>query len=156
MPTREYIRFWCSKCQEFTIQHKGKEGACTICGTITKEYRISEVPKEKIEEQRKRYNASRLKKYGDYVKMFGRNNMLESIFREPGEIGYTDIIEDDAGQREIDQTRFNERSKQAEKRKEAQKEYELHFKHTGRNDKCPCGSGNKYKKCCYDKYRFFV
>jgi hypothetical protein len=22
---------------------------------------------------------------------------------------------------------------------------------TGRNDKCPCGSGKKYKKCCYDK-----
>jgi len=22
---------------------------------------------------------------------------------------------------------------------------------TGRSDKCPCGSGKKYKKCCYDK-----
>jgi uncharacterized protein len=21
----------------------------------------------------------------------------------------------------------------------------------GRNDPCPCGSGKKYKKCCYDK-----
>jgi len=23
---------------------------------------------------------------------------------------------------------------------------------TGRNDPCPCGSGKKYKKCCWPKY----
>ncbi len=22
------------------------------------------------------------------------------------------------------------------------------FKHVGRNDPCPCGSGKKFKKCC--------
>jgi len=26
------------------------------------------------------------------------------------------------------------------------------FKHVGRNDPCPCGSGKKYKKCCLEKY----
>ena len=25
--------------------------------------------------------------------------------------------------------------------------------HVGRNDPCPCGSGNKYKNCCVDKPR---
>ncbi|OGC43741.1 hypothetical protein A2400_02375 [candidate division WS6 bacterium RIFOXYB1_FULL_33_14] len=25
-------------------------------------------------------------------------------------------------------------------------------KKVGRNDPCPCGSGKKYKKCCYPKY----
>jgi len=25
-------------------------------------------------------------------------------------------------------------------------------KKVGRNDLCPCGSGKKYKKCCYPKY----
>jgi len=25
-------------------------------------------------------------------------------------------------------------------------------KSVGRNDPCPCGSGKKYKKCCYPKY----
>jgi hypothetical protein len=25
------------------------------------------------------------------------------------------------------------------------------FRHVGRNDPCPCGSGSKYKKCCLDK-----
>jgi uncharacterized protein YchJ len=24
-------------------------------------------------------------------------------------------------------------------------------KQAGRNDPCPCGSGKKYKKCCWDK-----
>lgn len=27
-------------------------------------------------------------------------------------------------------------------------QHEIKFKDTGRNDKCPCGSGKKYKKCC--------
>jgi len=22
----------------------------------------------------------------------------------------------------------------------------------GRNERCPCGSGKKFKKCCYEKY----
>jgi len=25
--------------------------------------------------------------------------------------------------------------------------------HIGRNDPCPCGSGKKFKKCCYDKMK---
>ena len=27
----------------------------------------------------------------------------------------------------------------------------IHIMKTGRNDPCPCGSGKKYKHCCYDK-----
>ena len=26
------------------------------------------------------------------------------------------------------------------------------YKKVGRNDPCPCGSGKKYKKCCYPKF----
>jgi hypothetical protein len=26
----------------------------------------------------------------------------------------------------------------------------------GRNDKCPCGSGKKAKKCCLDKIKFLA
>jgi hypothetical protein len=25
------------------------------------------------------------------------------------------------------------------------------YRHVGRNDPCPCGSGRKFKKCCWDK-----
>lgn len=43
-----------------------------------------------------------------------------------------------------------------ERRKEIKKEYNrskivVKPKKIGRNDPCPCGSGKKYKKCCYDK-----
>jgi protein translocase subunit secA len=27
-------------------------------------------------------------------------------------------------------------------------------KKPGRNDPCPCGSGKKYKKCCWPKYGY--
>lgn len=158
MPTQQYYRFWCSKCQEFTIQHRGEEGACTICGTVTKEYKLSEVPEDKIEAQRKRYNESRLSKYENYMKAaFGPGrNILRELFEEmPVGIQQSDIIEDDAGQKEINQARFEERSRQEAIRRESHKEYTLHYKHLGRNEKCYCGSGNKYKKCCADKYRFF-
>lgn len=30
------------------------------------------------------------------------------------------------------------------------------YKHTGRNDKCPCGSGKKYKKCCLGTEQEYV
>ena len=28
------------------------------------------------------------------------------------------------------------------------------FVDVGRNDKCPCGSGKKYKKCCLDSGKY--
>ncbi len=36
------------------------------------------------------------------------------------------------------------------------KEAKYRLKHTGRNQKCPCGSGKKYKKCCYQKDKELV
>ena len=30
----------------------------------------------------------------------------------------------------------------------------MHKKRVGRNEPCPCGSGKKYKKCCYRKNIF--
>jgi preprotein translocase subunit SecA len=35
---------------------------------------------------------------------------------------------------------------------EKQKTFERKIEKPGRNDPCPCGSGKKYKKCCYPKY----
>ena len=36
--------------------------------------------------------------------------------------------------------------------KEEQKPKEgIDYSHVGRNDKCPCGSGKKYKNCCMPK-----
>lgn len=30
------------------------------------------------------------------------------------------------------------------------------YKDIGRNDACPCGSGEKFKKCCIDKARHII
>lgn len=30
-------------------------------------------------------------------------------------------------------------------------QYKRDYPKTGRNEPCPCGSGNKYKKCCKGK-----
>jgi preprotein translocase subunit SecA len=43
-------------------------------------------------------------------------------------------------------------AKEREQRQNIAKEIPPEFRHTGRNEKCPCGSGKKYKKCCWDKY----
>jgi len=45
-------------------------------------------------------------------------------------------------------------SQEQEKKQGAQSVSEIppKFRHVGRNDPCPCGSGKKYKKCCWDKY----
>jgi uncharacterized protein YchJ len=66
------------------------------------------------------------------------------------------IIEADAGQKEIDDENHriyveNEKIRAEETRLflEDQKKYA----HLGRNDKCLCGSGKKYKKCCLTKFK---
>jgi uncharacterized protein YecA (UPF0149 family) len=35
-----------------------------------------------------------------------------------------------------------------------QVEIDFSEKRVGRNDPCPCGSGKKYKKCCWPKYGY--
>ena len=37
--------------------------------------------------------------------------------------------------------------KDSEKKTDSEKEEENKFKKTGRNEKCPCGSGKKFKHC---------
>ncbi len=43
-------------------------------------------------------------------------------------------------------------AKEQEQQQNLAQEIPSEFRHTGRNEKCPCGSGKKYKKCCWDKY----
>ncbi len=148
MPQITYNRFWCNQCQDYTIQHTGEDGACRTCGTVTKEYKLSDVPKEKQEEQRARYNKQ--KEDGMYNILAGiRRNPLEDMFRDVG----SDVVinETDAGQKEIDEDWRKHWDEDRVKRDELKQQYEL-FRHTGRNDKCPCGSDLKYKKCCLSKF----
>ena len=43
---------------------------------------------------------------------------------------------------------FEEMMKVVTKKEEAKETQDIDFSNVGRNDKCPCGSGKKYKACC--------
>jgi len=49
-------------------------------------------------------------------------------------------------------TPIEEFAKEQEQQQNIAQEIPPEFRHVGRNEKCPCGSGKKYKKCCWDKY----
>ena len=36
-------------------------------------------------------------------------------------------------------------------KEEAKDKQNIDYSNVGRNDKCPCGSGKKYKNCCMNK-----
>jgi preprotein translocase subunit SecA len=52
----------------------------------------------------------------------------------------------------ITQTIMNLSTKIEERKTEIKKPIIVSGKKPGRNDPCPCGSGKKYKKCCWPKY----
>ncbi len=49
-------------------------------------------------------------------------------------------------------TPIEEFAKEQEQQQNIAQEIPPEFRHVGRNDPCPCGSGKKYKKCCLEKY----
>ena len=144
MPTKTYHRFWCKKCEEYTLQYQ-KE--CSICGLVTKSYKLIDVPNDKIAEQRERYRDSKFSFLSEFLKP---KNPLEELFSEEPEIR---IIECDAGQKQLDEIAAKKRQTWIEQDKAKKKLFNEKFKHLHRNDKCGCNSGKKYKKCCYSKFR---
>jgi uncharacterized protein YecA (UPF0149 family) len=162
MPTIEYQRLWCTKCKDWELfelpwglEDRGKkELVCKKCGTVHTPTKLSEIPKEKLLEQRERYNE---KQKESYTKLFGEFMMTQEernikeimhMFSEPGSDVY--IIESDAGQREIDKIEREARWKGAQEREAAKEEARQKlsiYRKVQRNDTCPCGSGKKYKKC---------
>jgi uncharacterized protein YchJ len=74
-----------------------------------------------------------------------QTNMLADMLREPGsELSDQRILEDDAGQIELDAQLKAER----EAKRMAEIEFKERYRGVQRNEKCLCGSGLKYKKCC--------
>jgi uncharacterized protein YecA (UPF0149 family) len=125
--------------------------SCDTCGNEYVPYSLSEVPEEKILEQRERY---RQMKKTEFIKMLSayqdmsKSNILADMFREVGDrpVGYT-VKEDDAGQEAIDAAERADR----EAKRRGEIEFKEQYRGAQRNDKCRCGSGNKYKKCCLPK-----
>lgn len=169
MPSQIKRRTWCTSCQEFetfeshltsgttVLDADGKEikklskTSCDTCGNEYVPYHLSEVPEEKIQEQRARYKRMRKE---EFIKMLSAyqdmssSNILADMMREVGDksIGYT-IKEDDAGQEAID---LEERA-HGEAVRSAEQEFKAKYHGAQRNDKCRCDSGLKYKKCCLPK-----
>ncbi len=169
MPSQIKKRTWCTTCQEFELfeSHltsettvldadgneikKLSKTSCDTCGNEYVPYSLSEVPEEKILEQRERY---RQMKKTEFIKMLSayqdmsKSNILADMMREVADrpVGYT-VKEDDAGQEAIDAA---ERAAREAKRRE-EIEFKESYRGAQRNDKCRCGSGNKYKKCCLPK-----
>lgn len=127
---------------------------CTECDTEHQRVLLSNIPEEKIQEQRKRYLEQQRQNIRDVYSEFlgGRSNPLFDLFA-PVE-NKTRIVEGDAGQKFIDDERKQKESEERMKRyEEHQKllQWKAQYKGLGRNDTCICGSGKKYKKCCLTK-----
>lgn len=160
MPTRELHRTWCVTCQEFELHQQNypdwDNWFCCECKTKLEKTPIfvKDIPEEKILEQRERYKVST--RY-DFDRVFSMMTMgsatgLDGMFSIPGDDVH--IIENDAGQKAIDKReriRREEESAKRQKIREEEKAEQKKFKDVGRNDICLCGSGLKYKKCCWDK-----
>jgi uncharacterized protein YecA (UPF0149 family) len=90
----------------------------------------------------------------EFIKMLSayqdmsKSNILADMMREVSDrpVGYT-VKEDDAGQDAIDAAERAAREAQ----KLADAEFKEFYKGAQRNDKCRCGSDNKFKKCCLPK-----
>jgi len=151
MPTITYLRFWCSKCQDFTLHNMGNNKDCRICGTVTESYKLSEVPEDKLKQQRARYIESNnpVNYYMSAIKGTLLKDIYLDLTKSEPEIK---IIEDDAGQKEISERRNRAYNERLKKHNDLKEEYKK-FKGIGRNDLCACGSNVKYKNCCLKKFQ---
>lgn len=156
MPIQTYHRVWCKYCKEFTLHLKpfGKSKlSCNNCKLEYQEMRLGDIPSEKIIEQRARYIKSESEfastLFGSYLNI--GVNVLDAMMSETSD---TEIIESDAGQKEIDEISRKEREEVQRNRQEnriKEKEQLEKFRNLRRNDKCLCGSKKKFKKCCWNK-----
>lgn len=154
-----FVRFWCHTCNEFTLHDINN--TCTICSAINTEYDITTIPEEKLLIQRKMYShwmrSRKLNNIKSILSVFGNSFAMpyaQDIFSSDPK--YSDIIETDAGQKAIDdeQQRIKDEmhAQEIKNRENLKLEYNK-YKDLGRNDKCVCGSGKKYKNCHMNKFQ---
>jgi hypothetical protein len=151
-------RTWCTSCQDFKIfktringndAEKFSSTHCTTCENEYVPYSLSEVPEEKILEQRKRYAEYKKIEFTNMLNYYQNMGASDSkyLLGPNGIQPHTNIQEDDAGQDAIWKA---ERARQKAIQDEAQ-EFKERFQGAQRNEKCRCGSNVKYKKCCLPK-----
>lgn len=151
MPEIVYYRVWCKKCQHFELHDAPGLGdmdteglKCRECDTVYTDVMLSEIPQEKKDAQRKRWQDAqgRVLMSSAYMMM----NPFAGIM-----LGSQDqkvrVVESDAGQKRLNELRHQKRLEEIAHRKEEV----IKFAGLTRNDKCRCGSGLKYKKCCWSR-----
>ncbi len=153
MPTpRPKHRTYCKTCQDFTIHTE--DYICETCNTEFTSYFPSKVNSDLVEQQRKRYNEKRINSVGGLYKAFmvgvGIEAMMDTSWK-PAE-----IIECDAGQKEIDNRKKEQREEAKRRGQEILNDYNTNYKHLNRNDKCTCGSNKKFKQCHLTYFKQFL
>lgn len=103
MPTQTFYRTWCKTCQDWTWHikpfeiniedSKKSDWRCKVCDTEITDTKLSEVPEEKLIEQRQRYKDY---KRDEFKRIMG--SMMSS-----GWVDGNTYIENDAGQKNIDE-----------------------------------------------------
>lgn len=163
MPIQEIIdkhRAWCQTCADYVLYtinpRETKEVVCDIC---TKEHIITpleQIPRMKILEQRERYKEAKRRHMEEILKLPYRGMLMEMSMFSPWPTPKVNITESDAGQKALDEKAKRDRQKaliEWEEKQNRRKEMQKKFKDVQRNDKCLCGSGKKFKKCCIDETR---
>lgn len=142
MPTKIYNRLWCKHCSDWKLFFKefpNKDLKCSDCNVVHDKTLLSEIPEDKILEQRERFKEKRSYNFRRTI------NMISSLqYGTPGYDFSDDILESDAGLQSIEQY---QKEKRDERLKEIKEDINAH-KDIGRNEKCKCGSNKKYKQCC--------
>lgn len=163
-------RIWCKSCNDFTIHDRvfldevnhPKHSLCVFnnetlepkfhsvceCNTVYTEAYLKDIPEDKINEQRKRYRAQRLDQVKNLTSFITKSSVYDTFFDEVSG-PKTKIIESSAGVEAIERKLKEERREELIKLANEREQY----KNVGRNDVCLCGSGLKYKKCCYSRHK---
>ncbi len=149
------IRTWCKQCNDwkvFSQSWKKEDSFCKTCGTQFEDYNLKSLPEDKIQEQRMRYNNQRQSVVVDFLNGKYSRNFLDTFLDSPG--ANRELKEDPAGMDIILRQAQAEENKRIAERKAVQdalKEKSKMFLHLNRNAPCACGSGKKYKNCCYNQ-----
>jgi hypothetical protein len=142
-------RKWCAKCADWKPFNKTESKYyCADCTEEFVETNLSDIPVEKVEEQQNRFRSQRRE---DFQQMMAVYRWMQENPNQkyPEEIKRNEIMEDDAGLLAIEDA---ERTKREAEHEAALADVAAH-KHLGRNDKCPCSSGKKYKQCCLNRIK---
>lgn len=148
MPTNTLIRTWCKTCNDWKLHSTNY--ICQSCETEFTTINTSDIPEAKVLEQRERYKQSRQRSFSKILNPYITNDLNYLALANDSQ---TQIVEEDAGQKDMDEQRSRLRQKAIDERNALKQEYETNYKHLQRNDMCSCGSGKKYKKCCQSKFQ---